>query len=318
MRYISIVLLIIVGIVIIGGCSIAVAAAEQVDPGEVRVVTSFGKPTGRVLHPGLSFINPLRGEDAISINTQPRVYETSEFPDQSKADFTDYRVDGRTTDGQEVIVSYSATFHVPNSDKSAICVIENYGNMKNVVERLVKTHTRSRARLDIQSFTAEALYGGTDVFEYENRVFNNVSENFANLGCGVILDSFLIRGIQFDADYVQSIEDQQIQEVQIKTAQFQADQAKEEARRTVTLEQGKADAQVVSAKGQAEAVKLAADADAYSITAKAKAQAEANQLLARSLSTPLLQYQFINNMDAVNWGFLPSEGILPFLPLETP
>jgi len=330
MKVFAYILLGLVLIALVGGCTAAVASAEQVDPGEVRVVLRFGEPTGEVLHPGLSWINPIQ-EDTVSVSVQPHTYETSEFPDDSKADFTDHRTDGRTTNGQAVDISYSVVFRVPkNNDDAAICFIEDYdGRMETIVERVVKPQSRSGSRLHVQSYTAEDLFGGTKVFDYQDDVYDELDDKFLALGCGLVLDDFLVRGIDFDQDYVDTIEAQQIEEEKIKTEEFKAQQAVYTAQQTAALEKGRAEAAVIAAEGQAKAVQLAADADAYAvearanadanaITVKAEAQAEANKLLGRSLDAQLLQYQFILNMDAVDWGFLPAEGVLPLLPLDLP
>jgi len=59
----------------------------------------------------------------------------------------------------------------------------------------------------------------------------------------------------------------------------------------------KAEQDVAQATGQANAVKAQAEGDAQAILTKAKAQSEANELLAKSLTPPFIQYQGLVKWD---------------------
>ena len=64
----------------------------------------------------------------------------------------------------------------------------------------------------------------------------------------------------------------------------------------------------LQAAADAERQRLLADAEAYGIAARGLALKEYPELV---------QWEFVRNLESVQWGILPSEGIAPLIPLPS-
>ena len=62
----------------------------------------------------------------------------------------------------------------------------------------------------------------------------------------------------------------------------------------------------LQAAANAERQRLLADSEAYSIRARGEALQEFPRLV---------QWEFVRNLESVQWGILPSEGLTPLIPL---
>ena len=264
---------------------------KSVDQSEVCVTTRFGKVTGVAgpgLHwriPGITRYNCYSSRDVI--------YETSDHTGESKADYTDAATSAQTSDGQQISLKYSISFHVDKDNARE--VYEKTGkNMDEVVERSVKLNSRSEVRNEIPNHTAEQLYSG------ERRTLEAALDSSLKVLLaqqGVTMTSFRLRDIGFDADYVAAIEQQQIAQLGIKTAEFQSQQAEFEANRQAALAKGEADAAIELARGEAESIRVRGEA--------LRAYPE------------ILQLEFIEKAQ-FSWGIMPFENVQPFLPLQSP
>jgi regulator of protease activity HflC (stomatin/prohibitin superfamily) len=120
---------------------------------------------------------------------------------------------------------------------------------------------------------------------------------------------FVLRNIRFSDEYAAAVEQKQIAEQQAQQAKFVVEQKRQEAEQARQVAQGQADAAVIAAKGAADARVI-----------QAQAEAQANQVINQSLTTQLLQYQYITKLSPnVQTIFVPSgnQFILP-LPNTTP
>ena len=277
--------------------------ARVVDAGEACAVTTFGEVTG-VAGPGFHLRIPL-AQRFNCYSTRAVVYETSKEPGESDADYTDIIVDAQTSDGQSVTVTFSVRYYVPT--RSVRDVYSNVGeNMSLVNERVVKFHSRSVVRLTMQKYPAQQLYSG-DVFNVEADISGRLKTLFEVKW--VVLDSFSLRKIAFDDNYVGAISQQQIAQVQIETARFQAQEAKFTAEKVVELAKGDAQAEIEKAKGDAQAEIERARGDALAIEERGKALDKHPQIL---------QLEFIKQLTGVSWGILPGDGLTPLIALPTP
>lgn len=266
--------------------------ARVVDAGEACAVTTFGDVTA-VAGPGFHFRIPIV-QQFNCYSTRGMVYETSREPGESHADFRDVFVDAQTSDGQPITVTFSVRFYVPKENVRDVYAKVGE-NMNMVTERVVKFHSRSVVRLTMQRYPAQQLYSG-DVFNVEADIGQRLQALFAEKG--VVLDSFALRKIAFDDDYVAAIEQQQIAQEQIETARYQAQAAIYQAEKTVQLAKGDAQAEIERARGDAQAIEERGKAlDKY---------------------PQILQLEFIKQLTGVSWGILPSEGLTPLIALPTP
>jgi regulator of protease activity HflC (stomatin/prohibitin superfamily) len=293
---------VIVGIIVaLAGVLTLFSAATTVKYGTVKVVTRFGGLTGRYFEPGLHWKAPFV-EGTVKIPTIVQSYETSDQPDQSQADFTDYPVTAQTIDGQQVSVKYTVIFRIP-PDK-AVSITQDVGGVKQVVENIVKAHSRNLVRLHAQNFEAEGLYSGEGIFAYQKEVMAAMDGEFARYG--IVLDDFLVRKIDFDPDYVTAIEQQQIAQEGIETARYQADAAEWEKEKTIRQAEADKQREILLAEADAEKKRLNADAEAYNIETQGQALRRYPEVI---------QLRFVDNLDGVTWGIMPDSGLTPLLPV---
>lgn len=295
--------LIITGVVIFGllGLITLGLAYTPIKYGTVGLITRFGGLTGIVLKPGLHWRVPFV-DGVVVIPTVVLSYETSDNPMESGADYRDYPVNAQTVDGQQVIVKYTVLFRIPADQ--AVNIVQNVGQPREVVENIVKAHSRNLTRLWAQNYTAEDLYSGEGIFEYEQAVQDALQKELERYG--VALDEFLVRKIEFDEDYTRAIEQQQIAQEGIETAQYQAQAAEYEKERQIRLAEAEAERIKLMAQADAERQRLLADAEAYSIEVRGKALRAYPQLV---------QWEFVRNLDNIQWGILPSDGVTPLIPI---
>ncbi len=273
----------------------AIAAAQSyttIPYGTVGLVTRFGGLTNVVYEPGLHWRIPFI-ERVVLSPTVVQSYETSDDPSSSGSDYTDIPVNAQTIDGQQILIKYTVLFRIP--PESAVSVAQNIGPTYEVVQNVIKAHSRNLTRLWAQNYTAEDLYSGEGIFSYEEAVKEALSTQLARYG--VVLDDFLVRKVDFATEYVDAIEQQQIAQEAIETAQYQADAAAYERDRQVRL-----------AEADAQRTRLLADAEAYSIQVRGAALADYPQVV---------QWEFVRNLQSVQWGILPSEGVAPFIPIPS-
>jgi len=220
---------------------IFILSVRTVTAGSVKVVTRFGKVTGRVLEPGMHFIVPL-AEGTTTYNTKKVIYETTSEDKQkgSDADYKDYPVDTNTKDGQQVDIFYTVRFSVDPT--KAAWVAQNIGNEHALVEKIVKTESRVKVRNVPREYTATELYTG-NVANVQGQIEDMLRPLFEDNG--LTLDSVGIREIKFTEQYVNAIEAKQIEAVNIETAKNRAEKAKHEK-----------DAEIIKAEAQAESQRL--------------------------------------------------------------
>lgn len=254
--------------------------AVQVQFGTVGVVTRFGA-VQRVIQPGLNFKIPFV-EMVVVYRTQKIIYEASNEPQTSGADYTDFSVDTVTEDGQRISVNYTIRFRVDG--RQAAWVAQNLGTEEEVVEKIIKTDSRIWARNVPKEFVSSDLYTG-NIQAVMIRLFEQLEPIFSDNR--LILDEVGLRSIVFTQDYAQAIENKQIALEGVITARNEAEQEIHRKQATITR-----------AEGEAEAIRL-----------RGSALEEFPQVI---------QLEFVNSLSSpggrITWGILP-QGVIPFLDL---
>jgi regulator of protease activity HflC (stomatin/prohibitin superfamily) len=218
---------------------LALTSLRLVRAGTVKVVTRFGRVTGRMLRPGAHFIIPL-AEGTITYNTKKVTYEASNEPQRSKATYTDIPVDTTTLDGQQIELNYTARFSIDPA--KAGWIANNIGTEADVVEKIVKTDTRIHARNIAREFNAADLYTG-NISKVQRAIEDTLRPIFEENG--LILDEFGIRSIAFTDEYINAIEAKQIEKERVFTEENIAKQ-----------EEFRKEARITKAEGQAEEQRL--------------------------------------------------------------
>jgi prohibitin 2 len=226
------------------------SALVQVNAGQVGVVKVFGAVTGRKLEPGLHVQVPIV-QTVEMYRTQRLIYETSDQPDSSQADYRDFSVDTMTEDGQRIKVRFTVAFNIDGT--KADWVAQNIGTEADVVEKVVKANTRSEGRNIPKSFKASDLYG-PNVYKCQQAIFDKLQPIFAK--SGVTLVEFLLRDIGFDENLAQALEQKQIALERQVTAFREVEVKAAEASQAIAAAKGVAQSEIEKARGQAEAIRL--------------------------------------------------------------
>ena len=244
-------------LVVIGVFAWSLKPFVIITPGHAGVVERLGKLVG-VYDTGLHWKIPV-ADKIVIYNTRLLTYETSDNPADSLADYTDYPVDTSTKDGQPIHIRYTVRFKVDPSKLTDIYA--SLGDEARIVERIIKTDSRINVRVIAREFAASDLYSG-NIQQFEQRVAEVLRDNFAQKG--IILDYFGVRGIEFSKDYVKAVEQKQIEKERVMAEKYKAEQElyKKQARIT-----------------------------------QAQAEAEAQKLLQKSLTKPVLERMWIEKWD---------------------
>ncbi len=269
---------IIIGVVIfIVALVIIINSLVVVQAGNVRVLTQFGKTVGITYYPGLHAKIPFI-QNTVNYSTRQVTYETSDFPETSQANYPDYAVDTTSSDGQQIQLKYTVRFSIDG--KQAEWILNNIGTMDNLVEKVVKTETRSLSRNIPKKYTAAQLYS-EQVFDVQDEIGSTLSPIFEENG--IILDEFLLRKIDFTEQYFNVLEEKQIAEERIVVEQNILEQ--EKIKKEQAIVQAEAEAKQIEIKGQA---------------LKEYPQ--------------IIQLEFIDRLSPnISWGILPETGVIPFI-----
>lgn len=277
-----------------------ISSYSTIDKGYVGVVTQFGRVTDTLFDPGLNWKTPF--VDVVEEVSLRKITYMAANNSEGSADYMDYTIDTNTVDGQRIVISFQMRFQLQRA--YAGYVLENYGSLDGMINNMVIPAVRSIARNIAKDFTAEQLQVGATLADCEARTFEALAQEMLSEGITVLV--YEIRDIDFDPDYLQTIEDQQIAEERIQTAEYEA-----------SAEAWRAQQAITAAQGEAEQVRIAAQADADALLIRANAEAQAVQTLGASLAMypEYLQLQFIQTWaDGISWGILP-DSVIPMLNL---
>lgn len=224
-----------------------------VDAGEACVVREFGDPQG-VMTPGVSWEDPW-GRSTACYTTRSLVYETvDEDPAESgsKADYVDWAVDGVTTDGQNVRMTFTVRYRIDS--ENLLQVHRDIGPDTNSVnEKVVKFHSRTIVPHIINQHTANELYlGGLNPVSEE--IYKELQPRFAE--SGVVLEYFELKRPMFSEEYTNAVEQKQLRTEEAAAARNEQEVVKAEAESKRIAAQGDADVQVIRAEGNAEALRI--------------------------------------------------------------
>jgi regulator of protease activity HflC (stomatin/prohibitin superfamily) len=275
--------LLIAGVVALVLLVITFSAWRSIRPGYVGIV--FDKANHNVttgaLDPGWAFINPFTEaiqEYPITIQTYPMVQNSVEGPVRG-----DDSIKIQSDEGQQINLDVVVQYQVEKDQASQLYVDWGGAPIEVVEDGVVRQYTRSEVPVVC------AQYGWEDITstkrgEIVDQITTVLKGEFEKRHLNLV--SFGIREVHLP-DALQDALNQKM------TAQ----QASEQQKYSLAQAQVKADQDVAQATGQANAVKAQAEGDAQAILTKAKAQAAANDLLAKSITPILIQWQQIEKWD---------------------
>jgi regulator of protease activity HflC (stomatin/prohibitin superfamily) len=192
----------------------------------VGVLTLFGKVTGETLGEGVHFINPLKTNNELSIQTQT-LKESASVP---------------SSEGLMMSLDTSLIYHLdPNH---AADVFQKIGaDYENVV---IEPTLRSAIREATASHTANALYTGEREM-VGKQIYDQVTTQLSQRGLTV--ESVLLRDIQLPATLKAAIEAKQQAEQESLAMNFRLQKETQEAQRKRIEAAGVRDFQQIVAQG---------------------------------------------------------------------
>lgn len=295
----------IAGVLVVLLMIIGVFSIRTIDVGQSCVWVRFGKVIGEA-KPGIQLVNMFNEKACYprqSMLFQTAADVTGDGKVDSDADYKDFPVEIKTSDGQSALVEFNLKFHV--QPVCAVTIRENIAsNTEDLVIRVVNNFSRSIPRDLAPLYTATQLYG-KDRILFEEEIKQALDPKFTE-NC-VVLDEFILRDINFDQDYEATMEQKQIQMENIAVQKFVADQAVQNARATVTNAQAQADATIEAARGQAETVKLLAIAEADAMEIKGQALRDYPEML---------KLKFFDALTTSNWSLIPWDSVSGYMPIE--
>ncbi len=268
-----------------------------VEPNEIGlVITILGSGGIRPdpLPAGLHWIIPFAERvERYSIRNQTYTMSSASNEGQLQGDDS---IQVRTKDGQQVFIDASVIYAVDQA--KAVALFKTWG--ATYEDGLVRPTVRGIIRDSASQYGVEEIVSSKRA-EMEKAITDELVQTFTQNN--LVLRDFVLRNIRFSDEYAAAVEQKQIAEQQAQQAKFVVEQRRQEAEQARQVAQGQADAAVIAAKGAADARVI-----------QAQAEAQANQLLSQSLTTQLLQYQYILKLSPnVQTIFIPSgnQFILP-------
>jgi regulator of protease activity HflC (stomatin/prohibitin superfamily) len=200
----------------------------------------------------------------------------------------------RSVDGQEVRIDITILFRLFDTPDQLNTIHRDWSNEPGGYrEGLIRPAVRSIVRDIVAAFEAEAIYG-TGREEMQRQIDERITTRLQE--SGIEVTDFLVRDINFSAEFIASIEAKQVEEQALQRAVTEAQRRRTEA-------QGLADADIERARGVAESRLI-----------EARAEAEALRLISQQIAAnpSLIQYTYIQNLsDNVSIALVPSNS--PFL-----
>ena len=273
---------------------------NQVPAGQVAVVSEFGKIVGQIGE-GPQFIAPWRDARLVNIKVQ-----RASFNDASSGFGS---IAAASAETQNVFFNVTLNWQV--SPDAVQGLMREVG--PNFFDTLVPTRVRNEFKTEVVKFTAVDVTRKRE--EIRVAVAAALSSDLATFSISVV--SLQIDDIAYESAFEQSIEAKQVatqdalraQEVvaqrTAEAAQAEA-QAIGEAAAQVARAEGEKLSAILSAEGEKEARILRAEAEAESLILEGTAKAEANSAIAASLTSDLIQFEALKQLDGVEIALLPA------------
>ena len=269
---------------------------EPTETGVVVTILAEGGMRPDPLRPGLHWIVPFVERVELyptSIQTFTMASTASEGETQGQI-----TVEARTSDGQRIFVDSSVIYQI---EPTVVTTIHREWQDR-YQDDLILPQVRGIIRDAVSQYRVDEVLS-TKRFEMADQMTADLLAVMADNGLTLI--DFVLRDITFTEEYAQSIEQKQIAEQQALQAAFVVNSKKQEAEQARQIAQGQADAAVIASKGAAEARLI-----------EANAEAQALELLAAALedNPQLIEYQYILKLaPGVQTIFVPSgnQFILP-------
>ena len=273
---------------------------HPIPAGEVGIVSEFGKIIGQVGE-GPQFIAPWRDLRRVDIKVQ-------------RAEFSD-RAEGLGSVAAASLETQNVFFNVTLNWQVSPEAVQ--GLMRNVgvdfFNTLVPTRVRQFFKAEVVKFTA------VDATRLREQIRTNVAANLAVdlQQFSITVVSLQIDDISYETAFEESIEAKQVatqdalrarEVVAQRTAEaLQAEaQAEGEAAAQIARARGDRESRILTAEAEKQARVLAAEGEAEALVLEGEAKAQANNAIAASLTTDLIQFEALKQLAGVQIAILPS------------
>jgi len=249
----------------------------KVPAGHVGIVTTFGKVSDEVLDEGFHVKGPFAKITRMDVRTQVEhgVYEAF------------------SSDIQQVQVGLTVNFNV-NKD-TAMNLFRDVGT--NYVESVVLPRVKENTKVVMSHYTAESLVENRELLSGEVLALMKTDMS----AYGITVTSVSIEDIDFTDAFTSAVEAKQVATQEKLAAQTEEEkltmQKEAEAAREIIAAEAQAERDKINANANAEVTRINADTAAYAVLVEAQAQAEANELLAESLTDELVNYDVLTRWD---------------------
>jgi len=290
----------IIGLVVLALVLTTVSAGlVYIQPNERGVVMTVSGYRVDSLQDGLHWVVPYA--ETVKVYPISKQTYTMSIAQEEGTIQGDDSVEVRTSDGQIVHMDASVIFHIDDVISVHIKWQDRY------IDELVRAHVRGIIRDEASQYGVEEINSAKRqelVSSIRETLATKMSEN------GLALDEFILRYIQFSAEYQVAVEQKQIAEQQVQQAVFVVQQREQEALQARKVAEGEAAALVINAEARAEARLI-----------EAEAEAKALELIANALrdNPEVLTFEYIQKLaDQIKVMLVPNDNpfLLPLPSLE--
>ncbi len=246
-----------------------------VEAGHNKVATLFGKVQPKPYPEGLHIVNPLLNFVSFDLRQLTYTWEKVQVPSQDKL---------------KTSMDISVTFRLDGDRTPQI--LQQTGMLEDVVNKHVTPKVRSLLR-EAGKTVKQSQDFYLDSVQQELQVYMEDGLKTYLEPKGVIVIAVLFRDITLPNVVTSAV---------IQTKERQEQLEREKAQLMIVEQQAQqqvknAEAREMAAIADANAKRTQADAEAYRIAKEAEAQAKANELLAKSVTPVLIQYNAIQKWD---------------------
>jgi len=241
----------------------------KVPTASVGVVTTFGKVKDEVLAPGFHVKGFFDKINSVSTRTQKYDMSTMAF----------------SADIQQVDVSICVSYNI--DEQSAPTLFVTVGNDYEAI--LIQPRLTENTKIVIARYSAEALVENRGILATE--ILELMQTDLSPYG--ITVTSISIEDIDFTDAFTAAVENKQVATQEKLTAETEQErltmEAEEAAKRDIIAAETDAEKARIAAEADAEKARIIADADAHVIITRAQAEADANKLIAESLTPEILE-----------------------------
>jgi len=289
------------GGVIIFGVIFGSMLITSVDEGEVHVPIQFGEAQEPLTNPGINFKSPFAGVVVMPTRTVELTFKGGVASTTTEEGETALgQINALSAEGAQVGVDVTVLYHIDPT-----MTAEVYRTVGTLWEdTLVIPRVRSSVRDCTTRYNFEEAR--TSKRGEASACILEAMQNALAIR-GIVIEDSLLRDMRAGAQLQAAIDEKLEAQSNAQRAEFVQREAVVTAETKVIEAEGAANAAIELARGQAEAIRL-----------KAAADADANDLIAASLTADLLQLRIFEELGdktvVVTDGISP----LPLLPIEVP